>query len=252
MPKKKIVSIEERIPKLKQARKKKSNRRLVFYLSIFFILISIVVYLQSPLSDIQTVDVTGNSFVSDDDIIELANLEDAPNFWTIRKGTMEKQLKDYPLLDSVDVQKKFPQTVKIDVHEHDLIGYAEQDDYFVPVLENGEKLTAWKEDSASGDAPLLLDFNEDEYLTKMTEELKSLPGNIRELISEIHWEPEDDHKNKIRLYMNDGFQVEGSIREFSEKMKVYPSIVAQLSDDDKGIIHIGAGAYFEEFSSEDG
>lgn len=251
MAKKKIVSIEDRIPKLKQARKKKANRRLIFYLSIFFILISIIVYLQSPLSDIHTVDITGNSLISDEEMVNIADLEDSPNIWTISKSDIKEEIMDYPLMKSAEVEKKLPQTIKIDVQEYDVVGYVEEDEYFFPVLENGEKLTELKEASMSGDAPLMLDFDEDEYLTKMTEELKELPQDIRKLISEIHWKPEDDNENKILLYMNDGFLVDGSIHEFSEKMQVYPSIVAQLSDDEKGIIHIGVGAYFEEFSSDE-
>ncbi|MCD8500622.1 MAG: hypothetical protein LRY71_01750 [Bacillaceae bacterium] len=36
MDKQKIVSLEDRIPKLKQQRKQRANRRLIIYLSTFF------------------------------------------------------------------------------------------------------------------------------------------------------------------------------------------------------------------------
>src|SRR5699024_6832116 len=141
MAKKKIVSIEDRIPKLKQARKKKANRRLVFYLSIFFILISVIIYIQSPLSDVKTINITGNHHVTDEKIIELALLDDSPNIWTISKKTMEKDIKGYPLIQSVNIDKKLPQTVQINVEEYDLVGYVKQSEYYVPVLENGEKIS---------------------------------------------------------------------------------------------------------------
>ena len=51
--KKKVVSIEDRIPKLKQQRRKKANRRLILLLLLFFIFIAFILYFQSPLSHVQ-------------------------------------------------------------------------------------------------------------------------------------------------------------------------------------------------------
>ena len=251
MKKEKIVSIEDRIPKLKQARKKKANRRLVFYLSIFFILISVIVYIQSPLSDVKTINIKGNSIVSDEEITELAQLNDSPNIWAISKKNMEQKITDSPMVESANIKKKLPRTVQINIDEYDMVGYVKENDYFLPVLENGEKLSEIKSKTMSGKAPLILDFTEEIYLEKISEELNELPDNIRKLISEIHWNPSDDNKNKILLYMNDGYTVDGTIRNFAEKMKVYPSIVSQLPEDAEGIIHIGVGAYFESFTSDD-
>lgn len=84
----------------------------------------------------------------------------------------------------------------------------------------------------------------------MSKELSNLPNNILNIISEIHWTPTDKNKNDITLYMTDGFMVQSSIRNFSEKMKVYPSIASQLEPGSEGIIHIGVGAYFEPFNQE--
>lgn len=250
MPKKKIVSIEDRIPKLKQARKKKANRRLIFYLSIFFFLIAIIVYLQSPLSHVKTVTVTGNSFVSDEYVIETSDITDKTNIWTINKSKIKDTLRKNPTVKSVEIDKDFPRTVTINLTEYDRVGYVRDDDVYYPILENGQVLTTLKQKSINGDAPLLMDFSDKSYLHKMTSELNNLPDSILNSISEIHWKPTDDNKNKILLYMNDGYLVDGTIRNFSEKMQVYPSIVAQLNPNSKGIVHIGVGAYFESFDTE--
>ncbi|GGB45171.1 cell division protein DivIB [Lentibacillus populi] len=250
MEKKKIVSIEDRIPKLKQARKKKANRRLIFYLSIFFLLISIIVYLQSPLSNVKTVAVTGNSFISDEAIVEKSNITNKTNIWTINETDIKKRLHKNPTIKSVEITKKLPRTVEIHLSEYDRVGYINVDGAFHPILGNGQVLTSIKEKSINGDAPLLMDFSDKANLRKMTSELNKLPDSILNMISEIHWKPTDEDKNKIMLYMNDGYLVDGTIRDFATKMKVYPSIVAQLNPDKKGIIHIGVGAYFESFDKE--
>src|SRR5699024_6490887 len=96
--KKKILSIEDRIPKLKEKRKKKANRRLIFYVSIFFFLISIIVYLQSSLSNVQVVHVNGNHQVEEDAIIKETSVTDQTNIWTIKTGTIEKTLKKNPFI----------------------------------------------------------------------------------------------------------------------------------------------------------
>ncbi|MFD1038075.1 cell division protein FtsQ/DivIB [Virgibacillus byunsanensis] len=250
MSKKKIVSIEERIPKLKQARKKKANRRLIFYLSIFFLLLSIIVYLQSPLSNIKTIAVNGNSFVTTDEVIEVSNLTMDTNIWTINKKEIQQSISKNPVVESVEVIRKLPWTVEIQLTEYERVGYIKNQGSYYPILGNGVTLSSFKLDSMNGDAPLILDFTDEDYLNEMTNELKKLPDSILNLISEIYWSPTDENRNKILLYMNDGFVVNGTIRNFAEKMQVYPSIVSQLEAERKGIVHIGVGAYFEEYETE--
>ncbi|MGM8211834.1 cell division protein FtsQ/DivIB [Virgibacillus sp. W0430] len=245
MKKKNVVSIEDRIPKLKQARKKKANRRLIFYLSIFFILISIIVYLQSPLSHIKQIEVKGNAFLKEDEVIALSELSTRTNIWAIDRTGIGETIKKNPVVDQVEVVRKLPWTVEIHLKEHDLIGYIEQKGVYHPVLENGEKLTTINA-SVVGDAPLMSNFNDAGFLTKMAKELQQLPDSILHLISEVSWQPTEKNKYKIILYMNDGYTVNGTIRGFSEKMKAYPSIVSQLNPQEKGIIHIGVGSYFEK------
>src|SRR5699024_3488929 len=91
MEKEKIVSIEDRIPKLKEARKKKANRRLVFYLSIFFLLISIIVYLQSPLSQVKHIEVNGNKVLTDKEVIQKSGLALDAKIWVVQKQVSKKK-----------------------------------------------------------------------------------------------------------------------------------------------------------------
>lgn len=247
MSKKKIVSIEDRIPKLKQARKKKANRRLIFYLSIFFILISIIVYLQSPLSHVHSIEVTGNTALSDEEVVEKSTITTDTNIWMIDESKIKNKLNKNPIVDSVKVDKQLPWTIELEIKEFNRVGDIKQDGFYYPILANGKILTTLKKETMTGDAPLLLGFDDEAKITDMTNQLKKLPENIRSLISEIHWKPKEDNKNKIFLYMNDGYLVDGTIRNFAEKMKVYPSIVAQLDPESEGIIHIGVGVYFESF-----
>jgi len=251
MSEKNVLSIEDRIPKLKQERKKKTNRRLIFYLSIFFLLVSLVVYLQSPLSNIKTIKVTGNAVLSNEEIIKLSGLTDQTNIWSINKNEISEILQENPMVSDATVKRSLPQTVEITVDEFTLVGFLKKDENYIPVIEDGDIIKDRQTKKVNGEAPLLFNFTEKEYLEKMATELQQLPASISNLISEVYWEPTEENKNKILLYMNDGYVVSSTIRDFSGKMTVYPSIVSQLEPGVKGIIHIGGGAYFESFQSED-
>ncbi|WJE17379.1 cell division protein FtsQ/DivIB [Halobacillus sp. ACCC02827] len=250
MEERKVVSIEDRIPKLKQTRRKKANRRLIVYLTILFLLIATVIYLQSPLSNVRNIVVEGNDHVPEEKIMELAKLSTNTNYWKVNDKEAEKNIESHKQVTSATVDRRFPNTVHIDVTEAERIGYVQQDGKYYAILENGTRLDG-SDAYPGGDAPILAGFTKETYLKEMSQELKELPSSVSSLISEIHWEPEEGNPYQIRLYMNDGFQVQASIRNFSDKMPAYPSIVSQLEDGAEGVIHIGVGAYFEEFSSSD-
>lgn len=245
MPKKNIVSIEDRIPNLKQARKKKARRRIVFYVGLFSVLIMLILYLQSPLSQVRQVNVAGNSMLNDETIREWSRITTADNFWSIDNERAAERVNGHPEISSATVSKKFFSTIEINVTEFERVGYLEKAGKYYPVLENGNLLSDKSLKSTNGDAPILSGFKEDKHLTKMATELRELPQDIAGLISEISWQPTEENANKIMLFMNDGYQVEGSIRDFSSNMQVYPSITAQLDPSVEGVIHIGVGAYFE-------
>lgn len=113
------------------------------------------------------------------------------------------------------------------------------------MLEDGTTITSVHA-PYKGDRPLLHNFHEEQYLQRISSELSQIPEHVFQLISEITWDPTDKNKYKITLYMNDGFIVHATLRDFANKMALYPSIASQLQPDEKGIIHMGVGTYFEK------
>lgn len=244
MDRKKVISIEDKIPTLKEERKKKANRRLLFYLSIFFILISIIVYLQSPFSHVKEIVINGNNILTEEQVIELSQLNQDVNIWTINQSDLKQRLEDIAVIKTATIVKKYPWTLKITINEHFLIGYLNDKDKYSPILENGNVLME-NEFFTLGEAPVLNNFTDEQFLHRFVAELSEVPESIRNLISEVNWTPSEKNKYKIKLYMNDGFVVQATIRDFSNKMKNYPSIVSQLEENSKGIIHMNVGSYFE-------
>src|SRR5690625_87166 len=107
MADKKIVSIEDRIPQLKKARKRKANRRFVTYLTIILLLVLAIIYIQSPLSYVKTIDVHGNNRVEESSIIELSQIEMDQNYWGVELDKAKEGILEHPEISSVEIDRKW-------------------------------------------------------------------------------------------------------------------------------------------------
>ncbi|WP_299086966.1 cell division protein FtsQ/DivIB [uncultured Metabacillus sp.] len=243
---KKVVSLEDRIPKLQQQRKQKTNRRLISFLSVFFLLILLVIYFQSPLSKVASISVEGNKTVESKKIIELSGITTSSEFWSVNSKQVKTSVKSLLQIKDVQVEKKLPNHIVLQVEEHESIAYIERDGSHFPILENGKVLKD-KQVKAPADAPVLINWENDNAIEVMIDELKKLPPGILNSISEIHHTPKKTDPWLIHLYMNDGYEVLASVRTFSKKMDSYPEIVSQLDENSRGIIHLEVGSYFESY-----
>jgi len=248
----KIVSIEDRIPKLKQQRKKKANKRLIFLLMLFFLLIGCIIYFQSPLSNVKETIVTGNILYTEGEIEEISGISSSTNIWTIKKDKIEEKLNALPEIKSSSVSLKLPNKVNIEVEEYKRIAYMVSGNKYIPILESGTELEGRSSESTPYDAPLIMDFDNDKALEKTVKELKKLPAGVYNAISEIHYTPKKTDSYHINVFMNDGFEVAASLSTFAEKMEHYPSIISQLNPKKKGVIDLEVGSYFKEYGSSEG
>ena len=246
----KIVSLEDRIPKLKQQRRRKANKRLVFLLLFFFLLISCIIYFQSPLSHVKNISVTGNELYSPELIKKTSSLTRKTNIWKVNEEEVSTKLMKLPELKKATVEVKFPNTVNIHIIEYKRIAYINKDNGYSGVLENGKILPKMSGGAMPVNAPILIGFKKGKVLSEMVNSLDKLPDGIANSISEIHYSPTETDDYSITLYMNDGFEVLASLRSFSKKMAHYPSIISQLKEDEKGIIDLQVGSYFKAYDQE--
>ncbi|GAM14248.1 cell division protein FtsQ/DivIB [Mesobacillus selenatarsenatis] len=251
MDKRKIVSIEDRIPKLKHQRRKKANRRLIMLLALFFILIAGVIYFQSSLSKVKEITVSGNQSYSYEHIVEKSGLSFESNVWKIGKGEVEEKLEKIQEIKQATVNVKFPNKVAIELEEYSRLAYISKGKNFYPVLENGNILGEKQIEEIPVNAPILIGFKEGKVLDEMIASLEKLPEVVINSISEIHSQPVKTDKYLVKLYMNDGFEVNATLRTFSEKMAHYPSIVSQLDPSKKGVIDLEVGSYFKAYEAEE-
>lgn len=247
----KVVTIEDRIPKLKAARQRKANRRFILYLSIFFLLILLVVYLQSPLSKVGKININGNHYVTNSAILKSGGLSKETSFWNINTKELEKKITASNLqISDVTIKRQLPNVLSIEVNEFARVAYLKEKDTFHPILENGKVIHQLSSEQVPVNAPILIDLKE-EQLEELASELKKLPQSLIQRISEIKLAPSETVSYDLIIFMNDGFEVRTSVRNFAKNMKKYPSIVSEIERGKKGIIHINVSSYFEEFETEE-
>ncbi|MDQ0299044.1 cell division protein FtsQ [Salibacterium salarium] len=250
MADKKVVTIDDRIPGIKEKRKKRTNRRLITYLSIFFILILVVVYFQSPLSDVRNIQVEGMVHVDADKLVNQSGIEKGVNIWNADLSGAERNVTEMDQIDSVSVDRSLPSTVLIKVNEYNRLAYIEMDSGYSPVLQNGTILRDDVEQELPADAPILRNFSNEDKLEMLTEELTQLGEGVLNRISEIVYAPTDEDEGELRLYMNDGITVSSLINNFASHMSSYPSVAREVDEDADGILHMKMSPYFESTEEE--
>lgn len=250
MEDKKIISLEERMPVFRKRRRKKMNRILIVYISVFFLLALGILYFQSSLSEVKKIEITGAYSIDKATLQEWSGIKIGSNIWNVNRNDVEKALKkNTNLFKTVDVSRKFPTTIAISIQERQKVALLKTEDGFETLLENGEALRGWQVSIENVDGPVLIDWTIGTHLDDLIEQLHKVPESVLKSISEIHPMDPQNISNALRIYMMDGYEVRASIVDFSEKMRLYPSIVSTLKKNQKGYIDLNVGAFFKEYES---
>ncbi|GAF66168.1 cell division protein FtsQ/DivIB [Alkalihalobacillus trypoxylicola] len=247
----KLVSLDDRVPSLKEQRKQRANRRLLFFLFLFFVILLLIIYMQSPLSHVRNIEVNGQYITSEDAVIDASGLSVGDHIWNIQADKIEESISTMPEIQSAVIERSFPSTVSIEVSEYPRVGYLYRGEKYFPILATGVFLSELPRHEFPSDAPILLGFEEGDALSEIAGELANIPEQISERISEIFHNGSESDPNAIIVYMTDGIEVHSTIRNFSEWMAPYPSIVHEIDHNKNGILHMRMSPYFEEFSTEE-
>ena len=219
--------------------KKKKLRILPFL--IFIIVIAIIVFVCLFVLDtkVKNITISGNEILSDDDIIELAGLTNYPSFYKTLNLTMKNNLKENPLIESVDINRSFYHIIEIDVKEYEILYKREDNGKYV--LENKKEVTLDKETPYT--IPRLINEIPKKILNRFIKYYKRVDLGIREKISEIKYDPNEFDEERFLLYMDDGNSVYITITKF-ERLNYYNEVLPQL-DGKKGYLYLDSGNHFQ-------
>lgn len=225
---------DEFTKKVKTVKKRKLKiGAILIFLVLTILCVSIIIgILSSPITNIY---VSGNSYLNDQKIIELAKLDNYPstvrNFSAIIKNRLEKN--DWII--EAKVRKKSFTKVYIEVVENRPL--------FFDSNTNETMLfdsTLIKEKVSS---PTLLNYVPDTIYNKFVDDMRIISEDVLDRTSEIIYDPNDVDSNRFLFIMKDNNYVYLTLNKF-ESINNYISIIKRFSDK-RGILYLDSGEYFK-------
>lgn len=217
--------------------KKKIKFKIVPIL-IFLVSLVILYFGLTILADtkIKNIYVYGNNLLTEQEVIELAKVEDYPSFYKTLSRNIKKNIMTNPIVKDVKIKKTFFNVLKIYVTE------------YKPLFIKGDKLIL--EDGISTDivkckVPVLTNEVDSDVYNNLTKEMLKLKDSIRSQISEITYAKSEYDDSRFLLYMDDGNHVYVNIAKFS-KLNYYDEIYPTLNNK-KGTLYLDSGNHFEVF-----
>ncbi|MFC4076527.1 cell division protein FtsQ/DivIB [Salinithrix halophila] len=192
----------------------------ILFLVFFFTGILLLVFLKSPFSEIQEIEVVGNRMVPEQEVLDRARLKEGTSYFRWDEQRAERELERMIEIDRVTVIRSFPGGIRIDVREVPRAAYWNEKGKTVPVLADGTILRnrTW---TGQIDRPLLRGWKSKKLPPALTKGLSDLPENIRVEISEIRPGSDHTYPDLIKAYTRQGHIVRVRARDFGEKMKYY-------------------------------
>ena len=206
----------------------------------------------TPLSKISSVEIKGNDNVSKSAINKAIDVKDNSRMYTYSTSKATDKLKENKLIKSAKITKQMPNKLTVEISENQIVGMTKKKDNYVPILENGTELKNY-DGNATDDGPILVGFEKEEK-EKIINELAKMPANVRGMIAEIKYDPQENLQNQIKLFTSDDIQILGNLNTIANKMKYYPQMSQSLERDESGelkksgYIDLSVGASFIPYS----
>lgn len=220
--------------KIVKKRKIRFSRLLLLLLVVAMIVFFVYSYIKT---NIQNIIIIGNNCVTDEEILQQADLVDYPSFVLTMPSKIEKALEKNEYIKSVQVKRKFYHTLTINIKEYDVL--FRNDVLGKYVLDNGKEITSEKEFRV----PRLVNYTPDKKYNKLISNMKEVDKSILGKISEIKYEPNEFDKDRFLLLMDDGNSVYLTLTKF-EMINYYNEVLGQL-EGKKGILYLDSGNHFK-------
>ncbi len=219
--------------------KKKLNvkKLLIFILFLYLVICFGYTLFRMPIKNIV---ITGNIYLKDYEIIEIAGLKNYPSIFKLSSKSLKDKIKQLPLVDDVTIKRDLKFRLKINIKEAKIVLLNSTNNKLV--LSNGKTID--NSYTYTG-VPTLINYTEQKTLDKFASNLGKLDEGILSLISEIEYSPTVSEEGisideeRFILYMNDGNTVYTNV-ERCNALSHYREIYASLNNK-KGILNLDSG-----------
>ena len=219
-------------------KKRRKKRRLKLKrIFILFVILFLIVFLGSFVFNlkINNIYVKGNNYLSEQDIIEYAKIDNYPKIIDCSNYGIEKKLKKNKLINAVKVYKKGLRNLYIEIEENRPLYYDSTENKTI-LLDKTKVNTIYN-------VPTLINYIPDTKIEKFLKKIKEIEFDALIKISDIEYKPNDVDKNRLLLTMNDGNYVYITINNLPD-INNYINIVKEFKNK-KGILFLDSGEYFK-------
>ncbi|KPV56988.1 cell division protein FtsQ [Paenibacillus sp. A3] len=222
--------MEERLPVIKKPNpKSRSSKKLLVFLFIFFITLLLILFFQSSLSKITEIEIQGQQLISKEEIAQAAAVKAGDHFFSVSSSKVETQVKALRMVESVEVSKKFPGRLIIQVHEYPKVAYQVGENGQIEALLADASVVPVNVQGVALDKPILTGWSKDDPLkVKLCLAMSKLPAAYFSDVSEIKPSPTLPYPDKIKMYTRSHYEVQTTIEYLPEKMKYLDSYIASL------------------------
>ncbi|MCM3610739.1 FtsQ-type POTRA domain-containing protein [Planococcus sp. MERTA32b] len=240
----KVIDIEERIPTLRERRRKRTNRKFLALLFIFLIILTVLVYSQTKYSKIQSLTVNGEVLYGEEEYITASKLDIGASMWSFSTEEVEEEITKLDWVKEAAVNKKWLTGVEITVEEYPSIGYLEKDAGYQKLLANGYAVELPVDNV---DGPIFTNFGSEATRLELSAQLDQLDPEVSNMLSQLILTEGETESANVTLYMTDGNEVRAKLNSLAEKLDYYPSLTAQLEDGQKGVFDMEVGITFRSY-----
>lgn len=216
---------------------RKNRRKRIFFNLILLILLTTILVtfsLKSDFFNIKTIKIEGNNKLSKSIIENTSGITIGENIFKVKLRNGEKDIKKLSYIKDVNIERKFPKTININITEREAVLQLKNISSFVLVDIEGYVLD-FKEEREEN-LPVLNGFDinvlpsENIFETEYGEELKNLINDEKnvEIIKkfrEINYETDDN----INIILNNGIVVAfGPLNDVKYKLRYLDEILKDI------------------------
>ncbi|MBW7455297.1 cell division protein FtsQ/DivIB [Paenibacillus sepulcri] len=240
----------DKMPVLREpVRRRRGGKKLLAVLFLLFIVILCVLFFNSNISKISSVVVEGQKFTRAADVQKAAGISVGDAFLGTSTKTIEARVKKLAPVETVEVTKSFPGTVKIVVHEFPGVAFQLSDQgVLTALLSNGTSVPTGSDIIV--DKPILSGWKADDPVkAQLCKQLAELSAQSLSDFSEIIPTPSNAYPDRIKIYTRTRFEVITAVSLLPGKV---PALNAVIETQEPGLITMLLADTYTSFTPDEG
>ena len=231
--KEKNEKVEEEVVVVK--RRIKVANVLIVLIMLYVIGLYAYKFVVAPINNIY---ISNNKYLTDQEVIDISGIRNYPSFILTTKYQMKRNLLKNDIIEKVKIKKGLDRSVTLEITESTpLFIYKDK-----VILSNNTEIN-----NNNYELPIIKNALTNELMDKLIDKYKDVNDEIRLMISEIEYVPNDIDKERFLLTTNDGNYVYITLYK-TVSINEYIKIISNKEIENKqGILYLDSGNYFEVF-----